>query len=743
MMFARCGVRILNFSYCLLLAAIFSTSVYSAPKWDTPAATKAFEDALKQKIRLEQSPQSPLEQYRQCARTFRKVYMRDAHYTHAGDAIYEEALVYQQMGERFGDPEHFKTAIRRFEFLVSDYGGNIHCPDALSRIAFIYSNIFKDDVAAENANKKLRTRYKRVSPYIPPAKTAVLPQSPPQEAPLKLEPEPGKAIESTTVHSIRYFANGDLSRIMIDLEAETSYHRARLTRPDRIYFDISNARLSANFVNRVIPVESEHLSKIRVSQNRSNEIRVVLDVEPSVDYSVSEMRDPFRIVIDLRRRGITAKNAPISNAPKPQTANPTPVPQQQQAALNAEPASAAKKSAPALLSPPVIVPPPIPEGEKRQAPKAITRIGPVPASASKSAKSSPPDDLAPTSSSTIKNDLKIETAPPVQADRRADSSQVKLAESLPASLPPEASTGSRSLPPKGTKQEPQPEKSKAIEPKVAGKTPEASKAMPPATTADAPPVPKIAPKTSRGDRTMTRMLGLKVGRIVLDPGHGGHDLGTIGPKGLAEKTLTLAIARELQVMLEEELGADVLLTRTEDVYVPLEERTALANQHRADLFLSIHANSSQSRSISGVETYYLDFAKTNAEREIAARENATSVRNVSELEDLLKKIVQADKSAESRELASIIQKQLFVGAKKLFPSTNNRGVRSAPFIVLIGANMPSILAEVAFISNPRDERLLNKKANQKSLAKALFSGIVGYMETLGSDLAHNQSIPQQ
>jgi N-acetylmuramoyl-L-alanine amidase len=260
----------------------------------------------------------------------------------------------------------------------------------------------------------------------------------------------------------------------------------------------------------------------------------------------------------------------------------------------------------------------------------------------------------------------------------------------------------------------------------------------PAIIPDIITAPKAAEPTSHGDRTLTRMLGLKIGRIVIDPGHGGHDLGTVGPGGLLEKNLVLSLARDLQRLIQEELGAEVVLTRNDDTFVSLEDRTAIANQHHADLFISIHANSSHNRSISGVETYYLDFAKTASEREVAARENASADNNVRDLENLIKKIAQADKSAESRELASLIQKTLYSGARKLLPSTQDRGVRKAPFIVLIGAKMPSVLAEVAFISNPKDERILNKEANQQLLARALFSGIESYMNTLGSDQVHNQ-----
>jgi N-acetylmuramoyl-L-alanine amidase len=231
---------------------------------------------------------------------------------------------------------------------------------------------------------------------------------------------------------------------------------------------------------------------------------------------------------------------------------------------------------------------------------------------------------------------------------------------------------------------------------------------------------------------------LKIGRIAIDPGHGGQDLGTIGPGGLYEKDLVLSIARDLRELLIRRMGAEVILTRDDDYFLSLEERTAIANQFQADLFISIHANSSQTRSTAGVETYYLDFAKTDAAREIAARENATTARSMHELEDLIKKIAQADKSAESRELATLIQKNLYAGSKKIIPSTQNRGVRSAPFIVLIGANMPSILAEVAFISNPKVEKLLKKELNQAHLVKAIFTGIEDYMKTLGSELVQHR-----
>jgi N-acetylmuramoyl-L-alanine amidase len=219
---------------------------------------------------------------------------------------------------------------------------------------------------------------------------------------------------------------------------------------------------------------------------------------------------------------------------------------------------------------------------------------------------------------------------------------------------------------------------------------------------------------------------------VLDPGHGGHDTGTIGRNGLKEKDLVLEVARQLQTLLQDRLNAEVVLTRTDDTFLSLEERTALANQHQADVFVSIHANSSKSRSVSGVETYYLNFATTLDAQQVAARENVSTARNIRDLPDLVKAITKADKSAESRELAGILQKKLYGSVQRLFPATKNRGVRTAPFVVLVGANMPSVLAEVGFVSNPRDERLLKRMDSHKRLAEGLYAGIEGYMKALGS-----------
>ena len=236
---------------------------------------------------------------------------------------------------------------------------------------------------------------------------------------------------------------------------------------------------------------------------------------------------------------------------------------------------------------------------------------------------------------------------------------------------------------------------------------------------------------SDGTRSLIRTLGLKVGRIVIDPGHGGHDTGTIGPSGLQEKDLVLDIALKLKTLVEEKLGSETLLTRVDDTFIPLEERTAMANHSQADLFLSIHANSSRSRRVSGVETFFLDFASSSEAEEIAARENSSAQKTIFELQDLVQKIALKEKIDESRELAQIVQKSVTSQLQKTHSQTRDRGVKQAPFIVLIGANMPSILSEVSFVSNPSDEKLLKLSSYRQKLAEALCRGIEAYAEALG------------
>jgi len=233
-----------------------------------------------------------------------------------------------------------------------------------------------------------------------------------------------------------------------------------------------------------------------------------------------------------------------------------------------------------------------------------------------------------------------------------------------------------------------------------------------------------------GSGSLTRALGLKIRRVVLDPGHGGHDEGTSGPSGLLEKDLVLDVALRLGKLIESRMGSEVIYTRSDDTFIPLERRTAIANEQKADLFLSIHANSSPYPRIGGVESYYLNFTKAKDALAVASRENASSDKSVFELRDLIQRITLHDKAEESKEFAGSIQAALFPFAERYDPGIKNRGIKKAPFVVLIGASMPSVLAEIGFLSNAREEALLKKSEHRQKLAEALYRGVSRYAQSL-------------
>jgi N-acetylmuramoyl-L-alanine amidase len=246
--------------------------------------------------------------------------------------------------------------------------------------------------------------------------------------------------------------------------------------------------------------------------------------------------------------------------------------------------------------------------------------------------------------------------------------------------------------------------------------------------------PVTAPQPTRdGQSTLTRALGLKIGRIVIDAGHGGHDTGTVGPTGLMEKDLCLDVALRLGKIIQQKLpGTDIVYTRSDDTFIPLEERTHIANDAKADLFVSIHANSSPNHGARGVETYYLNLKGSPEAMEVAARENAASDQGIHDLEDLVKKITRTEKIDESKELAEDVQDSLSKRIERTASTVKNRGVRKAPFVVLIGADMPSILTEISFLSNPADEQLLKKPEHRQRVAEGIYSGMAAYLQSMNS-----------
>jgi N-acetylmuramoyl-L-alanine amidase len=242
--------------------------------------------------------------------------------------------------------------------------------------------------------------------------------------------------------------------------------------------------------------------------------------------------------------------------------------------------------------------------------------------------------------------------------------------------------------------------------------------------------------------TLTRALGLKIRRIVIDPGHGGHDTGTLGPAGIEEKKVVLDVALRLRRLILRKLGCQVVMTRSTDKFIPLEERTAIANEDGADLFVSIHANASRDPSARGIETYYLNFTTDAEALAVAARENATSEQSVFQLQSLVRKIALSAKIAESRDFAKVVDHELVLHLNEDGDHQPDRGIKKAPFVVLIGANMPSILVEISFLTNPHDERLLESPQFRQEIAQALYDGIARYAEGLGTIRVAQRAVPQ-
>jgi N-acetylmuramoyl-L-alanine amidase len=263
---------------------------------------------------------------------------------------------------------------------------------------------------------------------------------------------------------------------------------------------------------------------------------------------------------------------------------------------------------------------------------------------------------------------------------------------------------------------------------------------PPPADKTPPPPDKSQPPVKRevdfkdpnfNGTSMARQLGLGVRTVVIDPGHGGQDPGAIGKSGLQEKEINLAVALAVQKLLREKAGLNVVLTRESDVNPSLEDRTVIANQKRADLFVSIHTNAHRDRKRGGVETFFLNVSPDPSVVELAAEENATSTKNIGEMKTILQKIVQNSKIQESRDLAEAMQKSLVRSLAQDLPAIQDLGVKGGPFWVLIGGEMPSVLVEISHLSNAKEEAKLRTGSYRQLAAQGIYDGIMEYVRSLG------------
>jgi N-acetylmuramoyl-L-alanine amidase len=239
------------------------------------------------------------------------------------------------------------------------------------------------------------------------------------------------------------------------------------------------------------------------------------------------------------------------------------------------------------------------------------------------------------------------------------------------------------------------------------------------------------PEPTKSGYTMVRQLGLGIRRVVIDPGHGGTDPGCVGVTGLREKDVVLKVSKKLRKLLKSNSDLEVVLTRETDIFMPVENRTVIANQKQGDIFISVHANAHRNKRLKGIETFFLNISHDPSVNEIAAKENATSQKSISKMRGIISKIVKNSKIIESRELAEKIQESLVGSLSHKFKNIKSLGVKGGPFWVLIGCEIPSVLVEISYLSNPGEEKNLKNDLYLQSIAEGIYRGIIDYIHSLG------------
>jgi N-acetylmuramoyl-L-alanine amidase len=664
------------------------------------AATQfAHAEDLRAQLNSKPSEKRTLSEYKQVVSSYRRVYLITPHANRVPDALLAVAELYSEMGDRFGR-SYYQLAADSYKFLVHEYPTS-HYGDAMFRMARLQKDQLGDAAGASKTFEEFLKKYphstRRREAQEALAEIALLRTSAESteakgeaagsdvsksaekiaeaaESARRVPPDAVSvysAANSGKVPRLRRIstsASAESTRITIDLEDLVQYASARIRNPDRIFFDLHAARLTPELARQNINVEGDLLSAVRVAQNQAGVVRVVLNVNRVKDYTASLLTNPPQLVIDLYP---DTRGAAVRSAKARHSARQGPIeePRPDSAAANDERDGVQSVST------------------------AATRVEPF----------GPPASTS---------DGAVNGAQARQQDAFRDSGQTGA--TVPGGTADVGPRNSSLVAAGGGKSRSKNAKSVGVKPDL----------IRPASAA----VP-----TRDGQSTLTRTLGLKIGRIVIDPGHGGHDTGTIGPTGLMEKDLCLDIAQRLGKIIHQRLpGAEVIYTRADDTFIPLEERTRIANESKADLFISIHANSSHDHAARGIETYYLNLKGSPDAMEVAARENATAQESIHDLEDIVKKIARSEKIDESREFAADIQESLAKRIQKLNRTVKDRGVRKAPFVVLIGADMPSILTEISFLSNPADEQLLKKPEHRQRVAEGLYQGVASYLQSLNS-----------
>jgi N-acetylmuramoyl-L-alanine amidase len=651
----------------IVLACIFASTfaqarVHRSQAWAEQQFNKA--EAQRQALEGRADQARTRHEYENVIESYRRIVLEAPTTSKADGSAFLVAQLTTEVGRHFKDDMALYSAIREYKYLRREYPGSKHRVEALLAIGEIYKNDLGDEDNARSTFEEFLRRYQH-SDLVKEARAELVALNSDSvsdnstkagdddsnsssddrsssstndvaEAKPGAKEKPGtnKSVTDNSkekivrVTSVEHKSADDYTRITVNLEQDVQFESQRIDHPERIFFDLKNARLPSRLNGSSEDIDDGRVKKIRVAQYKPGRARIVIETDGRQSFNASLVLNPPHLVIDVHGNAVSAcANNDCS---------------QETAADNAKVVPASQKIA---------------------------------------------------GTTTLSLPKKVI----VEAD--ADGPTSDLDDSAPVKKPPTRIPASSKLR----------HKTQAIA---------------------SVPVREAQP-TSDGDRSLIRTLGLKIGKIVIDPGHGGHDTGTIGPNGLLEKDLVLDVSKRLGKLLQARLGAEVIFTRRDDTFIPLETRTAIANQEEADLFVSVHANSSHDPDARGVETYYLNFTSSPEALEVAARENAASDKSIHELQDLVKTIALKEKIEESREFAADVQQSLHNGLAARNPGERDRGVKKAPFVVLIGANMPSILAEISFLSNPGDERRLRTPEYRQRIAESLYRGISRYVNGLG------------
>jgi N-acetylmuramoyl-L-alanine amidase len=559
-----------------------------------------YTQALARDRTVRDARQSPTrQQIRSAIAQYERVVRRYPRSGYSDNALWQASELARLAWDRFGEDVDRQTAVRLLNLLKSGYPA---------------SPLARNVDEAVSALEAPRPAAAPIAKTSAPARVAA------SDAPAS-RAAPSADRGSAAVGMVRGITRTSLPdgvRISIEADRELFFHQEQIENPRRLFFDLRGATTTAELRDKTMKYADDIVREIRLGRHPQSTTRIVMDTEGVESYSVFTLYNPYRVIVDFRRRGAPAVPAITFIPPVPPAVSTT-----GSAKLDTRPVAPSPSSTPAATPPPMTAAPP----------------ASIP---------SPP----------------VNTGPPPSRD-------IALA------------------------------------------------------------APAIPLANSNGAYSLARQLGLGVSRIVLDPGHGGHDPGVRG-NGLNESELVLDVTLRLKKLLEKAPGIDVVLTRETDVFIPLEQRTAIANRQGADLFLSIHANASRNLKARGIETYFLNFAANPEAEAVAARENSASGQTMHRLPDIVRAITLNNKIDESRDFAETLQKTMVQSLSSRNRDLQDRGVKQAPFVVLIGAGMPSVLAEISFVSNKQEGQLLKTPAYRQQIAEALCDAVLKYQRSLKS-----------